>query len=101
MITITAVIRAKPGQAGALKAALLDVAAHVATHEPGTVDFYLSQSVADPHVLTTYERFVDEAAKDRHNGSPAVARFFEVGGPLIDGPVVLETCVEFWVRPRN
>lgn len=95
MITITAVIRAKPGAAEALKAALLDVAAHVAAHEPETTDFFLAQGLADPHVFTTYERFADEAAKDRHNASAAVARFFEVGGPLIDGPVTLETCAEF------
>jgi quinol monooxygenase YgiN len=98
MISITAVIRAKPGQAEALKAALLDVAAHVRAHEPDTIAFYLSQSLDDPQLFTTYERFVDAAAKDRHNGSAAVARFFEVGGPLIEPPVILHTCGEYWEK---
>jgi quinol monooxygenase YgiN len=95
MITITAVIRAKPGSADALEAALLDVAAHVAANEPETVAFFLSRSIEDRDVFTTYERFVDEAAKDRHNNSAAVAKFFEVGGPLIEQPVILHTCEEF------
>ncbi|TVQ56232.1 MAG: antibiotic biosynthesis monooxygenase [Rhodobacteraceae bacterium] len=98
MITITAVIRAKPGCADALQAALLDVADHVRANEPETVDFFLSRSVEDDHVFTTYERFVDAAAKDRHNGSAAVARFFEVGGPLIEQPVILHTCAEYWTK---
>jgi quinol monooxygenase YgiN len=98
MITITAVIRARPGAAEALQAALLEVAAHARANEPETVDFFLSRSVEDPDVFTTYERFVDAAAKDRHNGSAAVARFFEVGGPLIEQPVILHTCAEYWTK---
>ncbi|WP_118132943.1 putative quinol monooxygenase [Oceanicella sp. SM1341] len=95
MITITAIIRAKPGQEEAMRAALLDVAAHVAAEEPETLGFYLSQSLADPAVFTTYERFANEAAMERHNGSPATARFFALGPELIEGDVILETCREY------
>lgn len=94
MITITAIIRAKPGQETALHDALLDVAAHVAAHEPGTIGFHVAQSLEDKPVFTTYERFVDDAAKDIHNGSDAVARFFAKAPDLIDGEVVLHTCRE-------
>lgn len=94
MITITAIIRAKAGQETTLQDALLEVAAHVAAHEPGTVGFHVAQSLEDNCVFTTYERFVDVAAKDTHNGSDAVARFFATTQDLIEGEVVLHTCRE-------
>ena len=82
MLTITAVIRARKGQEGALRDALL---------EPDTVGFFISQDLEDPCVFTTYERFIDLAAMDRHNGSAAVARFFGIAKPLLDGAVTLVT----------
>lgn len=94
MITITAILRARKGAEATLRQALLDVAAHVARNEPDTVDFFISQGRDDPTVLTTYERFTDEAAMDRHNGSDAVAAFFKVAAPILDGEVVLHTCRE-------
>ena len=94
MITITAIIRANAGQETPLHDALLEVAAHVAANEPGTVGFHVSQSVEDSRIFTTYERFVDEAAKDTHNGSDAVARFFAKAPELIEGEVILHTCRE-------
>ena len=94
MITITAIITAKPGQENALHAALRAVADHVAANEPETKGFYVARSLDDPRVFTTYERFSDEAAKDLHNGSAAVAQFFSKADTLIDGAVVLHTCRE-------
>jgi quinol monooxygenase YgiN len=94
MQTITAIIRVKPGQEAAMRQALLDVAAHVRANEPGTVGFFVSQDLADPCVFTTYERFTDAAAMDRHNGSAAVAAFFAIAKPILDGRVTLVTCEE-------
>ncbi|MDW3221548.1 MAG: putative quinol monooxygenase [Paracoccaceae bacterium] len=94
MITITAIIRAKPGQREALRSALLDVAAHVAAKEPGTIGFHISQSLETPDIFTTYERFADVNAKDIHNGSEAVARFFARAPGIIEGDVVLHICHE-------
>lgn len=99
MKTITAIIRAKAGAEGALRDALLDVAAHVAANEPETLGFFVSVDEADPRVFTTYERFADAAARDAHNGSAAVARFFEVAAPLIDGEVTLVTSEEIGAAP--
>ena len=81
-----------------MRQALLDVAAHVAKNEPDTVDFFISQGRDDPAVFTTYERFTDEAAMDRHNGSAAVAAFFKVAAPILDGEVILHTCREASAR---
>lgn len=94
MISISAIIRAKPGRGSALQSALLDVAAHVAAREPGTLGFHVSRSLDDPAIFTTYERFADAAAKDVHNGSEAVARFFAQADSLIDGAAILHTCRE-------
>ncbi|MBO0902893.1 putative quinol monooxygenase [Jiella sonneratiae] len=94
MITITAVITAAPGSEGVMRDALLKVADHVAANEPETVGFFVSQDLADPCRFTTYERFADEAAMHRHNGSAAVAAFFAVAEPILAGKVVLVTAAE-------
>jgi quinol monooxygenase YgiN len=101
MITITAILTARAGAEAALETALLEVAGHVAAHEPGTVGFFVARSLADPRVLTTYERFVDEAAMAAHNGSAAVAAFFAAAGPLLEGPVTLVTAREISTRPAS
>lgn len=94
MLTITALIRVQPGTADTLRQALLDVAAHVQANEPQTHGFYLSQDATDPCCFTTYERFADQAAMDRHNQSPAVAAFFAIAKPILAGEVVLVQGVE-------
>ena len=77
-----------------MRQALLDVAEHVRANEPETVGFFISQDQSDPCRFTTYERFVDQAAMDRHNGSDVVARFFGIAKPILDGEVTLVTCEE-------
>ncbi|NPV21260.1 putative quinol monooxygenase [Bradyrhizobium aeschynomenes] len=94
MITITAVIRAKAGHEATMRDALVAVAAHVAANEPETIGFFISQSETEPGLFTTYERFADKAAMDRHNGSAAVATFFGIAKPILDGEVILVTSQE-------
>jgi quinol monooxygenase YgiN len=94
MMTITAIIRAQPGHADTVKQALLDVVASVRRDEPDTVSYYVSQSADDPNLFTTYERFRDQAAMERHNKSAAVAKFVEVAGAVLAGNVIIHTCTE-------
>ena len=94
MITITAVIRAKAGHEATMRDALVAVAAHVAANEPETIGFFISQSETEPGLFTTYERFADKAAMDRHNGSAAVATFFGIAKPILDCEVILVTSQE-------
>jgi quinol monooxygenase YgiN len=94
MIAITAVIKAKSGQEIVMRDALVAVAAHVAVNEPETIGFFISQSEDDPCVFTTYERFADKAAMDRHNSSAVVATFFGIAKPILDGEVTLVTSKE-------
>jgi len=98
MLTITAVIRAKEGHDDTMRSALLDVAENVRINEPNTIGFFVSQDPATPCVFTTYERFVDRAAMDAHNNSEAVARFFAIAKPILDGDVVLVTGNEVSVK---
>ena len=56
--------------------------------------FCVLQDLQDPCVFTTCERFADQAAIDRHNGSDTVARFFAIARPLLDGAVTLVTGAE-------
>jgi quinol monooxygenase YgiN len=94
VLTITAVIKAKKGYEATMLRALLEVAENVRRNEPKTLGFYISQSVDDPCLFTTYERFVDQSAMDTHNNSATVARFFGVAKPILDGEVVLVTATE-------
>ncbi|MET3845374.1 putative quinol monooxygenase [Bradyrhizobium sp. OAE829] len=94
MLTITAIIRVKQGCEAAMLEALLDVVSSVRANEPATIGYYVSQDATDPRVFTTYERYLDRAAMDRHNNSDAVARFFGIAKPMIDGDVTLVTCTE-------
>ncbi len=94
MHTISAIIRVKAGQEATLRDALMAVASHVNRNEPETIGFFISQSEDDPCLFTTYERFADRAAMDRHNGSSAVGRFFAIANPILDGPVMLVTALE-------
>jgi quinol monooxygenase YgiN len=98
MITITAILRARPGTEAIMQQALLDVAANVAANERGTLGFFISRKRDDPTVFTTYERFLDQAAMDAHNTSAAVARCFEIMRPILATDVVLETCEEISVK---
>ena len=98
MLTITAVIRVLPGSESRMRDALLEVAANVQANEPGTLGFFISQDAADPCVFTTYERFTDQAAMDRHNQSATVARFFGIAKPILDGPVTLVTANEISLK---
>jgi len=89
MLTITAIIRAKKGHEATMRQVLLDVVAHVRANEPSTVGYYVSQDADDPRIFSTYERYLDQAAMDRHNNSPAVARFFDIAKPILEGDVIL------------
>ena len=94
MITITAVIRVKPDHEAAMRAALLEVASFVAANEPGTVGYFISQSTNQPGLFTTYERFADRAAMDRHNNSPAVAKCLAVAKDILAEPFAVHIGTE-------
>ena len=94
MLTITAVIRAKPGHEDVVERALRAVITAVKAGEPGTLAYVLSQDRDDPTVFTTFERFRDEASMTLHNQSEAVAGFVAATENSLAGPIVLHSCRE-------
>jgi quinol monooxygenase YgiN len=89
MLTITAIIRTKPGHEDTMRKGLLEVAENARLNEPETIGYFVSQSIETPQVFTTYERFANEAAMNTHNNSEVVAKFFAIAKPILDGDVVL------------
>jgi len=94
MLTITAIIKTKDGYADTMRQALLEVAENVQKNEPDTLGFFISEDPDAPGTFTTYERFTNQAAMDKHNNSDVVARFFGIAKPILDGEVTLLTCNE-------
>jgi quinol monooxygenase YgiN len=89
MISISAILRVKPGHETTMRDALLEMIESVKREEPGTISYFVSQSIDEPQVFTTYERFVDRAAMERHNNSAAVAKVMRVAEPILADKVVL------------
>ncbi len=98
MLTITAIIRARPDAKSIVRSALLSVVEAVRETEPQTVGYFVTQSADDQCVFTTFERFADRAAMERHNASEAVARFVRDAGSHLDGDVVIHVGEELASR---
>jgi quinol monooxygenase YgiN len=96
MHTLTAIIRAQKGQEDIVRAELLKVGVFVRDNEPDTIGFHVAQDPDDACVFTTYERFTDKAAMDRHNNGAGSQGFFAAAGDLLDGDVTVVTAEEIW-----
>ncbi len=98
MRTLTAIIRAKKGHEATVRAALVEVGDYVRAHEPETLGYFVAQDPEDPCLFTTYERFVDQAAMDRHNNGEGSKAFFAKCGALLDGSATIVTAEELFAR---
>ena len=98
MITLNAILRAKPGCADELERALVEIGDYVARHEPGTAGFYVGRDSEDPLNFNTYERFVDRQAMDAHNESAYRAEWGAKYGALLDGGVTHYICEEIFSK---
>ena len=96
MHTLTAIIRARQGSETTVRAELLKVGAFARDHEPDTIGFFVAQDPDDPCLFTTYERFTDKAAMERHNNGAGSRGFFAAAGDLLDGDVTVVTAREVW-----
>lgn len=88
MITLTAIIRCKPGSEAAVRAALIEVGAFVAKNEPRTLSFFVTEGET-AGVFVTHERFADRDAMDHHNSGAGSKGFFAATDGLIDGVEVV------------
>jgi len=74
MISLTAVIRCKPGATALIRDALKKVAEFATKNEPGTVSYFLAE--ANDGVFITHERYLDQQALDAHNEGKGAKGFF-------------------------
>ncbi len=98
METLTAIIRAKPGHENTVAAELAKVGEFAAANEPDTLGFFVAQDPDDRCRFTTYERFTDAAARDRHNNGEGSKGFFAAAGHLLDGEVTIVMATEIWPK---
>jgi len=96
MHTLTAIIRAQKGREDIVRAELLKVGVFARDNEPDTIGLHVAQDPDDACVFTTYERFTDKAAMDRHNNGAGSQGFFAAAGDLLDGDVTVVTAEEIW-----
>ncbi len=89
MVTITAIIRARSDAQNIVRDSLLSVVEAVRETEPQTISYFISQSADDLCLFTTFERFTDRGAMERHNSSPALVRFLLETRSHLDGDVVI------------
>jgi quinol monooxygenase YgiN len=82
---IFARFRARPGNEGALEAALRENLAPT-RKEAGCLNIHLFRSIRDPRLFYIHSRFKDEAAFEVHAGLPHTMRMVERVTPLIDHP---------------
>ena len=72
------------------------VGRYARAHEPDTLGFHVAQDAADPRVFTTYERFTDRSAMNRHNEGAGSKGFFAATEGLLDGDVTVVTGEEIF-----
>jgi quinol monooxygenase YgiN len=84
MISLTAIIRCKPGAEARVRAALAEVGEFASRHEPGTISFFVTEGdVAGGFV--THERFADRQALETHNAGAGSKAFFAATEGLLEG----------------
>jgi quinol monooxygenase YgiN len=91
LLSLTAIIRAKPGQEAVVEQALLAMVRHVTANEPNTLGYFVTRSDKDPTLFLTYERFRDRAAMEAHNTSSALDAFVAATKDALAGPVEIHT----------
>ena len=98
MITLNAILKAKPGCAEKLAQALAEIGEYVSRNEPGTVGFFVGRDTEDPLQFNTYERFVDRHAMDAHNESAYRVEWGDKYAALFDGSVTRYICEEVFSK---
>jgi quinol monooxygenase YgiN len=101
MISISAILRVKPGHEATMRDALLEMMESVKRDEPGTIGYFISQSMDEPQVFTTYERFVDRAAMERHNNSSAVVKVISIAEPILADKIMLYSSNELATKEKQ
>lgn len=84
LLTVVASMRARPGKAEELQAAL-ERLVEASRAEAGCVDYLLHRSIDEPALFTFYERWTSAAQLDAHLAGPAIAAFEQIEPDLVEG----------------
>ncbi|KAM0746084.1 hypothetical protein T439DRAFT_330062 [Meredithblackwellia eburnea MCA 4105] len=96
-ITVYAFLEAAPGKIDELLATLTRSQAWCENHEPGCLQYRISQDPKDPHKVCVFEVYKDRAALDFHiasDASKANVAFYAAGGltkPLEEQDIRIHT----------
>jgi quinol monooxygenase YgiN len=85
-VHIFATLAAKPGQADALRAILLDLVAATRA-EPGALVYLLHEDQAVPGSFYFFETYKNQAAADAHTKTPHLAAALAKAEPLLASPL--------------
>jgi len=83
LITVVAVMQAKPGKEDELRAAALALV-EPTRQEEGCVQYDLHVHLVDPAWLVLYENWTSVEHLDRHGASPHLTAFRAIAGDLIE-----------------
>ena len=83
MITLTAIIRCRPGSQDRIRAALAAVGDFARENEPGTISFFVTEG-EEAGVFVTHERFADRDSMEVHNAGAGSKGFFAATEGLLD-----------------
>lgn len=86
MITVVAVLEAKPGKEDELNKALLELIAPT-RQEDGCINYDLHRSVDDPKTFLFYENWTGKQALDVHMASPHLTSFVKRAKELLARPL--------------
>lgn len=87
-INLTAVIKAKPGNAELVKGLLLKLV-EGSTKEEACIQYDLHQSADDENIFIFHEIWDGENGLALHNSQPHLKEFQAAVAAILDGPVVL------------
>ena len=77
MTVLVAMYHGKPGNGGAIAAALETMARHVKASEPGCTLYHACRAKDNPDLFLLYEHYVDEAALAAHRETPHFEEIIE------------------------
>ena len=86
MITVLAILEAKPGKEDELNKALLALI-EPTRKEEGCINYDLHRSVDDPKKFVFYENWTGRSALDVHMASPHLTSFVKRAKELLAGPL--------------
>lgn len=79
MVIIVARLKAAAGHEAEVEKQLKMLVEYVRNEEPGTLSYIFLRAVGDPTQFTFYERYIDQAALEKHSSS---ARFLQIFGKV-------------------